>query len=138
MAHPIPDLLGASWIPGPPSLGEKLRQLRVYLGAPWEDVTEGVDWDKDRYDDVIETLRTEIEVKYPIVRRRIELFALSDQQSSEGPWQYFRRVVSACKLGAIGDRTSGLQMSYDDFVTTLYLKGLRESDRQNVHTRFMS
>ena len=25
----------ASWIPGPPTSGEKLRQLRVYLGTAW-------------------------------------------------------------------------------------------------------
>ena len=70
-----------------------MRQLRVYLGAPWEDVTASVNWDTDEFDDVIGTLRTEIEVKFPVVRWRIELFALSDQQSSEGPWQYWRRVV---------------------------------------------
>ena len=28
---------GASWIPGPPTSGEELRQLMVYLGVPWSD-----------------------------------------------------------------------------------------------------
>ena len=33
---------------------------------------------------------------------------------------------------------TGLQLSYDDLVTTLYLKGLSETDRQNIHKKFMS
>ena len=28
----------ASWIPGPPTSGEKIRQLKVYLGSVWQDV----------------------------------------------------------------------------------------------------
>ena len=40
----------ASWVPGPPLSGERLRQLHVYLDSQWEDVTEGINWSQDSYD----------------------------------------------------------------------------------------
>ena len=74
----------ASWIPGPPTSGEKLRQLRVYLGTPWQDVTEHINLETATFDEVIKLLSEEISIHYPVVRRRIELFSLPDQMSSEG------------------------------------------------------
>ena len=100
----------ASWIPGPPTSGEKLRQLRVYLGTPWQDVTEHIDLDTATFEDVIKQLSDEISIHYPVVRRRIELFSIPDQMHSEGPWEYWRRVVAKCKNGAIGSRKTGLSL----------------------------
>ena len=80
----------ASWIPGPTTSGEKLRQLWVYLGVVWQDLTDQVDWDTTTFDAVIKTLKEEISVRYPVVRRQIELFSLPDQLSSEGPWEFWR------------------------------------------------
>merc|ERR1711954_610596 len=62
----------ASWIPGPPTSREKLRQLRVYLGTPWQDVTEHINLDTATFEDVIKHLSDEISIHYPVVRRRIE------------------------------------------------------------------
>ena len=115
----------ASWIPGPPTSGEKLRQLRVYLGTAWQDVTEGINFDTSTFDEVIKTLTDEISIHYPIVRRRIELFSIPDQMSAEGPWEYWRQVVTKCKNGAVGSRETGLSLSYDQLLITLFLKGLR-------------
>merc|ERR1711954_262016 len=128
----------ASWIPGPPTSGEKLRQLRVYLGTPWQDVVEHINLETSTYDEVIKLLSEEIAIHYPIVRRRIELFSLPDQMSSEGPWEYWRRVVSKCKNGAIGSRETGLDLTYDQFVISLFLKGLRESDREKIQSKYMN
>ena len=128
----------ASWIPGPPTSGEKLRQLQVYLGLPWQDVLENINLGTSTYDEVIKTLSDEIAIHYPIVRRRIELFSLPDQMASEGPWEYWRRVVSKCKNGAIGSRETGLDLTYDQFVISLFLKGLRESDREKIQSRYMN
>ena len=47
-------------------------------------------------------------------------------------------MVSKCKEGAIGSRTTGLDLTYNQFLVTLYLKGLREADRERVHQKFMS
>ena len=47
-------------------------------------------------------------------------------------------MVSKCKEGAIGSRTTGLELTYDQFLITLYLKGLREVDLDRIHQRFMS
>ena len=118
----------ASWIPGPPTSGEKLRQLRVYLGTSWQDVTEPIDFENSTFDEVVKILSDEISITYPIMRRRIELFSIPDQMHSEGPWEFWRRVVSKCRNGAIGSREAGLDLSYDQFLITLYLKGLREGD----------
>ena len=85
MALKFNTLSAASWIPGPPTSGEKLRQLKVYLGVVWQDLTEQVDWDA-----VVKTLMDEIAVHYPVVRRRIELFSLPDQLISEGQWEFLR------------------------------------------------
>ena len=87
----------ASWIPGPPTSGEKLRQLRVYLGTAWQDVMETA-----TYDEIIALLTSEIQITFPVVRRRIELFSIQDQMASEGPWEYWRHVVLKCKHGATG------------------------------------
>ena len=75
----------ASWIPGPPTSGEKLRQLRVYLGTAWQDVLETVDLDHATFEEIINTLTDEISITFPVVRRRIELFSIPDQMSTEGP-----------------------------------------------------
>ena len=87
-----------------------------------------VNWESATFDEVVETLQYEIALHYPIVRRRIELFSIPDQLSSEGQWEFWRRVVSKCKEGAIGSRTMGLELNYDQFLITLFLKGLKESD----------
>ena len=79
-----------------------MRQLKVYLGVPWEDLLDTVDWKKATFESVIEALEREISIKYPVVRRRIELFSLPDQAPNEGPWEYWRRVSQRCKDGAIG------------------------------------
>ena len=92
----------ASWIPGPPTSGEKLRQLRVYLGTAWQDVLETVELETATYDEIITLLTNEIQITFPVVRRRIELFSIPDQMASEGPWEFWRRVVLKCKYGAIG------------------------------------
>ena len=99
---------------------------------------EQVDRDASTFEAVIKTLKDEIAVHYPVVRRRIELFSLPDQLSSEGPLEFWRRVVSKCKEGAIGSRTTGLNLTYNQFLITLYLKGLRDVDRERVHQKFMS
>merc|ERR1711954_140813 len=128
----------ASWIPGPPTSGEKLMQLRVYLGTTWQDVIENINLETSTYDNVIKLLSEEIAITYPVVRRRIELFSLPDQMSSEGPWEYWRRVVTKCKNGAIGSRETGLDLTYDQFVISLFLKGLRESDREKIQSKYMN
>ena len=99
---------------------------------------EQIDWDGTTFDEVIKLLQGEISVHYPVVRRRIELFSIPDQLSSEGPWEYWRRVVAKCKEGSIGSRTTGLDLTYEQFLITLYLKGLREGDRERIHQRFMN
>ena len=43
--------------------------------------------------------------------------------------EFWRRVVSKCNEVAIGSRTTGLELMYDQFLITLYLKGLKESDK---------
>ena len=130
--------LSASWIPGPPTSGEKLRQLRVYLGTAWQDVTEGIDFDTSTFEEVVKYLTDEIGIHYPIVRRRIELFSIPDQLHAEGPWEYWRRVVGKCKNGAIGSRETGLSLTYDQLLITLFLKGLKESDREKIQNKFMN
>ena len=47
-------------------------------------------------------------------------------------------MVARCKEGSIGSRTTGLDLTYDQFLITLYLKGLREGDRESIHQHFMS
>ena len=86
----------ASWIPGPPTSGEKLRQLRVYLGTAWTDVIEGIDFNTATFDEVVTYLEEEIGIHYPIVCRRIELFSIPDQGNSEGPWEYWHKIVQKC------------------------------------------
>ena len=80
----------ASWVPGPPTSGEKLRQLIVYLGTQWQDVLETVDQSKATYEEIVQLLNEEISVTFPIVRRRIELFSIQDQMASEGPWEFLQ------------------------------------------------
>ena len=58
--------------------------------------------------------------------------------STEGPWEFWRRVVLKCKNGAIGSRKTGLDLTYDQFLITLFLKGLRESDREKIQSKYMS
>ena len=128
----------ASWIPGPPTSGEKLRQLRVYLGTAWQDVTESIDFDTATFEEVIQYLTDEISIHYPVVRRRIELFSIPDQMHAEGPWEYWRRVVAKCKNGALGSRETGLSLTYDQFLITLFLKGLKESDREKIQSKYMN
>ena len=43
----------ASWVPGPPTSGEKLTQLIVYLGTQWQDALETVDQSKATYEEVV-------------------------------------------------------------------------------------
>ena len=59
---------------------------------------------------------------------------------NSGPviWEYWRRVVLRCKEGAIGSRTTGLELTYNQFLITLFLKGLKEADRGRIHQRFMN
>ena len=104
----------------------------------WQDLTDQVDWESTTFDEVIQKIKEEIFVHYPVVRRRIELFSLPDQLSSEGPREFWRRVVARCKERAVGSRTTGLDLTSDQFLITLYLKGLREGDRERIHQRFMS
>ena len=72
------------------------------------------------------------------MRRRIELFSIPDQLHAEGPWEYWRRVVAKCKNGAIGSRETGLSLTYDQFLITLFLKGLKESDREKIQSKYMN
>ena len=129
---------GASWIPGPPISGEKLRQLMVYLGVPWSDLMGPKEWEEATFESVLVALEREISIKFPIVRRQIELLSLPDQAASEGPWEYWRKVVHRCSEGSIGSRTTGLDLNYDQFCMTLFLKGLRESDRMKIHQNFLN
>ena len=124
--------------PGPPTSGEKLRQLRVYLGTAWQDVIETMDFEKASFEEIIQTLTDEISITFPVVRQRIELFSISDQMSTEGPWEFWRRVVLKCKNGAIGSREAGLDLNYDQFLITLFLKGLREADREKIQAKYMN
>ena len=128
----------ASWIPGPPTSGEKLRQLRVYLGTAWQDVSEHINFETATFDEVVQYLTDEISITYPVVRRRIELFSIPDQMHTEGPWEFWRRVVTKCKNGAIGSREAGLSLTYDQFLITLFLKGLKESDREKIQSKYMN
>ena len=104
----------------------------------WQDVVESIDWDTSSFNQVVQLLQSEISVHYPVVRRRIELFSIPDQLSSEGAWEYWRRIVQRCKEGAIGSRATGLDLTFDQLLITLYLKGLREGDREKIHARFMN
>ena len=97
-----------------------------------------MDWGSATFDEVVETLQNEIAVHCPGVRRRIELFTIPDQLSSEGPLEFWQHVVSKCKEGAIGSRTMGLELNHDQFLITLFLKGLKESDRERIHQKFMN
>ena len=128
----------ASWIPGPPTSGEKLRQLRVYLGTQWQDVLETVDMDSSSYEDIIKLLTDEISITFPVVRRRIELFAIQDQTATEGPWEFWRRVVNKCKHAAIGSRETGLDLTYDQLLIALFLKGLKEEEREKINSKFLN
>ena len=110
----------ASWIPGPPTSWEKLRQLRVYLGSAWQDVSENINFDTAAFDEVVQYLTDEISITYPVVRQRIELFSIPDQMHTEGPWEFWRRVVTKCKNGAIGSREAGLSLTYDQFLITFF------------------
>ena len=47
-------------------------------------------------------------------------------------------MVSKCKNGAIGSRETGLDLTYDQFVISLFLKGLRESDREKIQSKYMN
>ena len=128
----------ASWVPGPPTSGEKLRQLNVYLGTQWSDVLETVDQSTATYEDIINILSNEISITFPVVRRRIELFSIQDQMASEGPWEFWRRIVLSCKQGAIGSRETGLDLTYDQLLIALYLKGLKEGDREKINSKFLN
>ena len=110
----------------------------MYLGVPWEDLLDTVDWEEATFESVIEALKREISIKYPVVRRRIKLFSLPDQTPNEGPWEYWRRVSQRCKEGAIGSRTTGLNLNFDQFCITLFSKGLKEADRSRVHKHFLN
>ena len=57
---------------------------------------------------------------------------------AEGPWEYWRRVVAKCKNGAIGSRETGLSLTYDQLLITLFLKGLKESDREKIQSKYMN
>ena len=80
----------------------------------------------------------EISITFPVVRRRKELFSIPDQMSTEGPWEYWRRVVLKCKNGAIGFTETGLDLTYDQFLITLFLKGLKEADREKIQSKCMN
>ena len=43
-----------------------------------------------------------------------------------------------CKNGAIGSRVAGLNLTYDQFLITLFLKGLREADREKIQNKYMN
>ena len=97
-----------------------------------------MDFENATFDEVVKLLSDEISITYPVVRRRIELFSIPDQMHAEGPWEFWRRVVAKCKNGAIGSREAGLDLSYDQFLITLFLKGLRESDREKIQSKYMN
>ena len=90
------------------------------------------------FDSVVEALCKEISIKYQVLCRRIELFSIPDQLSSEGLWEYYRRVTSRCKEEAIGSRTTGLELNYDQFVVTLFLNGLKESTMTRPSSKLRS
>ena len=90
------------------------------------------------FDEVVQLLIDEIGILYPVVRCRIELFSLPDQLQAEGPWEYWRWVVSKCKNGAIGSREAVLSLTYEGLLITLFLKGLTESDREKIQSKYMN
>ena len=57
---------------------------------------------------------------------------------TEGPWEFWHRVVTKCKNGAIGSREAGLSLTYDQFLITLFLKGLKESDIEKIQSKYMN
>ena len=71
----------ASWIPGPPTSGEKLCQLRVYLGTAWQDVTEGINFDTSTFDEFIKNLTDELSMHYPVVEQSAVLLKASSGKS---------------------------------------------------------
>merc|ERR1712101_55515 len=75
---------------------------------------------------------------FPIVRRRIELFSIQDQMASEGPWEFWRRITLKCKQGSIGSRESGLDITLLQLVIALFLKGLKEADREKIGSKFLN
>ena len=44
-------------------------------------------------------------------------------------------MVSKCKNGEIDSRETGLALTYDQFIITLFLKGLKEGDREKIHNK---
>ena len=47
-------------------------------------------------------------------------------------------MVLKCKNGAVGSREGGLDLTYDQFLITLFLKGLREADREKIQSKYMN
>ena len=97
-----------------------------------------MDFDNASFEDIIQTFTDEISITVPVFCRRIELFFIQDQMSTEGPWEFWRRVVLKCKNGAIGSRETGLDLTYDQFLITLFVKGLKEADREKIQQKFMN
>ena len=58
--------------------------------------------------------------------------------ASEGPWEFWRRITLKCKNGCIGSCEAGLYLTYDQLVIALFLKGLRESDREKINSKFLN
>ena len=128
----------ASYGGAPTTDAQMLTQVELMLEPGWRERMDSFAYSGGTWEEFKEKLRTELEIHYPVLCRRVEFMAnpaRDPQRSRESPIGYSNRVAKMLEVAGMGTRDNFL-LSYDSFLVTSILAGLSAATQVEVYKHF--